>query len=124
MTNFEKHWCAIEEEAKHRRLHCAIKIVREGGECGLGKSCADCERESLEWLAEEYKEPEVDWTKVAVDTPILVSEGGEKWYNRYFAKCKSGSVYVWGYRATSWSIDDVDNVILWPYAKLAEEVEK
>lgn len=31
-----------------------------------------------EWLNSEYVEPPVDWSKVPVDTPILVRERGDK----------------------------------------------
>lgn len=45
----------------------------------LGVMCSDivCEQCRLichMWLEEEYKEPEVDWSKVAVDTPVLVRD--------------------------------------------------
>ena len=30
------------------------------------------------WLDEEYQEPEVDWSKVNVDDPILVSMDGNR----------------------------------------------
>lgn len=63
----------------------------------------------------------VDWSKVAVDTPILVSNDGKNWYNRYFSSFDGVDVMAWEYGATSWSVDDVDNeVYRWEYAKLAE----
>lgn len=63
----------------------------------------------------------VDWSKVAVDTPILVSNEGKNWYNRYFSSFDGVNVMAWEYGATSWSVDDVDNeVYRWEYAKLAE----
>nr|DAF78149.1 MAG TPA: Rho termination factor, N-terminal domain [Caudoviricetes sp.] len=62
----------------------------------------------------------VDWSKVKVDTPILVSGDGKTWYKRYFALFDKGKVFAWEYGATSWSIDSDDEVFLWNYAKLAE----
>ena len=63
----------------------------------------------------------VDWSKVAIDTPILVSIDGEKWYKRYFALFDRGDVLAWECGATSWSSDDADDeVYRWNYAKLAE----
>jgi hypothetical protein len=63
----------------------------------------------------------VDWSKVAIDTPILVSMNGTKWYKRYFALFDRGDVLAWEYGATSWSVDDADDeVYRWNYAKLAE----
>ena len=35
-------------------------------------SCSDCGRRQMLWFIEEYEEPEVDWSQVEVDTPILV----------------------------------------------------
>lgn len=63
----------------------------------------------------------VDWSKVKVDTPILVSDDGKTWYKRYFASFDKGDVLTWEYGATSWSVDDAENeVFRWNYAKLAE----
>ena len=49
--------------------------------------CTRCRMLQVMWLLEDYKEPEIDWSKVAVDTPILVrqTEDGE-WLRRHFAK--------------------------------------
>lgn len=74
-----------------------------------------------EWLNSEYVEPPVDWSKVPVDTPILVRYSGEEeWRKRYFAKYKDGKVFAWLDGATSWSITDINNVTYWEMAKLAE----
>ena len=43
--------------------------------------------------SEKNNQKEVDWTKVKVDTPILVKScEGETWKKRYFAKYKNGTV--------------------------------
>lgn len=63
----------------------------------------------------------VDWSKVAVDTPILVREmDGCPWKKRYFAFFDGRIVQAWKYGATSWSIVDKRDTISWPYAKLAQ----
>ena len=69
------------------------------------------------WLCEEYQEPAVDWSKVAVDTKVLVSDDGEEWYRRYFARYEEGTVYCWDGGATSWTTRITPH---WNYAKLAE----
>ena len=75
------------------------------------------------WLFEEYKEPEVDWSQVSVDTPILVRDyENEEWNRRYFAKYENGNIFVWMHGSTSWSTPDGKTAV-WPYAKLAE-IEK
>lgn len=44
----------------------------------------------------------VDWSKVAVDTPIIINHGS-KTLKRYFAGYAGGNVYYFGFGATSWS---------------------
>ena len=88
----------------------------------IDTSCTKCNLYRTIWLMEEYKEPEVDWSKVAVDTPILVrqNEDGE-WLRRHFAKYKNGNVYAWSDGQTSWA---GDRVTPWELAKLAESEEE
>ena len=74
------------------------------------------------WLDEEYTEPEVDWSKVAADTPILVRDrDGDAWRPRYFAKYENDQICTWGNGATSWSGDG--SMSCWNEAKLAEDEE-
>lgn len=87
-------------------------------------SCSD---DALKWLLTEYKEPkepEVDWSKVKVDTPILVKDTEEgEWRKRHFSGFKNGKVYAWCDGATSWTADGKYDVNSWKYAKLAESEE-
>lgn len=63
----------------------------------------------------------VDWSKVAVDTPILVKHCVEEtWEKRHFACFKNGYVYTWREGTTSWSVPDEQLITMWNYAKLAE----
>ena len=71
---------------------------------------------------EEYEEPETDWNKVEVNTPILVRDSKTgNWIKRHFAKFKDGKVHAWSLGGTSWSSDDEANG--WRYAKLAKREE-
>ena len=81
-------------------------------------SCDQCKMLQIIWLMEEYEEPEIDWSKVEVDTPILVksSEDGT-WRKRHFAKYRNGNVYAWSDGQTSWTAYDM---MVWKCAKLAE----
>ena len=89
--------------------------------------CADCIfnghcalEAKKQWLKQEHVE-QVDWSKVKVDTPILVRESEQNpWLKRYFAKFKGGKVYAWNSGITSWSIEDKIGMLCWKYAKLAE----
>lgn len=63
----------------------------------------------------------VDWSKVAVDTPIFVKDYKcDAWKKRYFAFYKDETVYAWANGATTWSAENDRNIIPWSYAKLAE----
>ena len=76
-----------------------------------------------EWLNSEYK-PKIDWSKVAVDTPILVRDSEEEaWRKRYFAKYENETVYAWKLGRTSWSTRRSDDINAWKIAKLAESEE-
>ena len=87
-------------------------------------SCVKCHLYRTIWLMEDYKEPEIDWSKVEVDTPILVKEYEEsKWSKKYFAKYEDGVVYAWNNGVTSWTAYDDKCVTSWQYAKLAESEE-
>lgn len=82
-------------------------------ECGLYKE---------EWANSEYVESLIDWSKVAVDTPILVRNNeNDKWRKRHFAKYEDKKVYAWSNGLTFWSIAYIDDMHYWKYAKLAEE---
>lgn len=85
---------------------------------------SNCRMQTYEWLVSEYKEPEedVDWSKVQIDTPILVKDyEHDGWNNRYFAKYENNKVYAFTNGATSWSKNDYINmdVTSWVYSKLA-----
>ena len=87
-----------------------------------GKGC--CSDEIEKWANSEYVEPPVDWSKVAVDTPILVRDSEkESWRKRYFAKYDNGKVYTWLVGATSWSAHR-RTIACWGMAKLAVSEEK
>lgn len=63
----------------------------------------------------------VDWSKVKVDTPVLVRDfEGAKWEKRYFAFFKNGRVNTWCGGTTSWSSENITGTISWRHAKLAE----
>ena len=63
----------------------------------------------------------VDWSKVKVDTPILVRElEGCPWRKRYFAFFDGRTVHAWKYGATSWSAEHDRNTHSWEQVKLAE----
>ena len=97
--------------------------LKKDDECD--HDCVRCLVLQMIWLLEDYKEPEVDWSKVEVDTPILVrysEDGDEEWIKRHFAKYENGKVYAWFDGCTSWSTEG--HMVIWNYAKLAESEEE
>ena len=89
----------------------------------VGIKCNDA---CKEWCKSEYEESPIDWSKVPVDTPILVRDSeNDEWIRRHFAKFKDGVVYAWDDGKTSWSLLSLDKVDWnWKYAKLAEDGDK
>ena len=80
----------------------------------------NCDEAIKEWCESEYIETPVDWSKVPVDTPILVrDEDEEKFKKRHFAKYANEKVYAWNMGTTSWTADE-NCVTTWNCAKLAE----
>ena len=130
MTNKEKYADEIIDIAVRSKL--ALKdgkpipcVSMKCSECGFFSPDHSCRFNACEWLDSEYAAPPVDWSKVAVDTPILVRDSEkESWRKRHFAKYENGIVYAWGNGATSWGAFSSDYLINWKMAKLAESEEK
>ncbi len=84
--------------------------------------CRKC-GQAIDWS--DDTEPEVDWSNVPIDTPILVKDSAtDKWARRYFAGVDgAGVVTAWNSGGTSWSRGETFPT-RWAYAKLAEVTEK
>ena len=89
--------------------------------CLFMNNCGKTEhkKEVIDWLNTEYQEPPVDWSKVPIDTPVLASCDGERWYRRYFAGVRDGKPETYDVGATSWSVDN-KRTCVWKFVKLAE----
>ena len=133
MTNKEKYGNEIIELAANTALFGlkngkpAICKEIKCEECDFyeSDSCKGSTYNFREWLNSEYVDPPVDWSKVAVDTPILVRDSEEAaWGKRHFAKYENGIVYAWSSGSTSWSVSASGNMVGWKFAKLAESEEK
>ena len=99
----------------------------ECDECYFYNYNEDCYDTRKEWCESEYKEPPINWSKIPVDTPILVKDiKNDEWRHRHFAKFEDGVVYAWRAGCTSWSKPyyDEDDYLSWNYAKLPEEGDK
>ena len=77
---------------------------------------------TIQQIADMDFEEVVDWSKVPVDTKILVKDTIErKWHKRYFAKYEDGVVYTWHNGCTSFTTEETTQ---WDCAKLYEEGEE
>jgi hypothetical protein len=95
------------------RLDEDLKIKRKGASEYDIMRVLDCDNNVI------WERREVDWSKISVDTKVLVrnSKYGE-WHRRYFAKYEDGWVYCFDNGANSWNSNEIS---LWKYCKLAEE---
>ena len=66
----------------------------------------------------------IDWSKIPVDTKVLVSSSGKDWYRRHFAEYKDGKVYCFNNGITSFTAQGSEfpsGKVSWEYVKLYEE---
>lgn len=129
MTNYEHYKDQI---SRITRLGVSFAKIK-GGDLDLCQNieCEDCEfndplvlcdEMTLAWADEECEEPEVDWSKVPVDTKIYVMTHLEgKRHPRYFAKYENGFIWAWNNGTTSFSAGNNGHYTCWKYAELAEE---
>lgn len=127
MTNYEHYKEQIERFARMGQKVAIKKDTNEIVSCvDIVSGCCDnclfggygnCAQKAMAWADAEYIEPNVNWYKVAVDTPIMVSSNNIDWYCRHFAKYENGLFYVWDDGRTSYTTDTKS---MWKYAKLAE----
>lgn len=125
-----------------------VKAIKDGDSCDFmiktvnpvysdGWECNDflCQRDECEaclklfafWLDEEYEEPpkpEVDWSKVPVDTLVRVRDGeDEEWLLRYFKGINENHLRrryeAWESGATSKTANG--EYLCWNYCELVED---
>ena len=132
MTNGEKYkdiiikYIKSDSEDNINNAYCDFiksNILSYYGLNCKGLDCHDCGTIQSVLFSEEYKEPEekVDWTKVAVDTPVLVRNvDGSDWRKRHFAKYQNGQIFTYNDGKTSWSTQRTTS---WKQGKLVDEAE-
>lgn len=121
MKNYEKY--ADEIKGYDGFNFCTdfiVPHVLKSDDCS--NNCSRCKMLQTIWLLGEYEEPKIDWSKIKIDTPILVrNDESDKWFKRYFAKYEGGKIYAWKAGRTSWT---EDCIVEWNYAKLSEDGEE
>ena len=106
----------------HRELYQELEYYDEDFKWSSNKKwdimeIYDCDNKLI------WKREEIDWSKIPVDTKVLVKNGENGgWNRRYFAGFINGEVTTFSNGMTSWSTSRSNNPILvsWKYAKLVE----
>ena len=83
----------------------------------------DCSDAFVKWANSEYKEREIDWNKVPIDTPIYVWDFCERDnIKRYFAGYdkENNTIITFDGGKTSWSSTTTTE---WSHAKIKEGVD-
>ena len=99
-------------------------------DCQLCPTITFCQENRKEWLEAEYVEPEIDWTKVPIDTKVLVRDYDTMdWTPRYFAGVnKDGERTAWVNGRTSFTVNPINDTdvhcFTWRYMKLYKEDKK
>lgn len=128
MTNYEKYKDEIDKIWKSGDIACftkngeikpCYKIVCPECEFNGEKGCSS---NPQKWLVSECKDPaeDVDWSKVPVDTPVLVKDFKDsEWKKRYFAGInENGEITAFCNGNTSWSDNEENSTVPWKYVKL------
>jgi hypothetical protein len=93
-------------------------------DCLFHRSTGDCycNKNAMKWLVAEYTEYKVDWSKIPIDTTVLVSDNEMYWYNSYFAGVdETGRPLVYPNGRTSWSNENYYKPLeQWNYTKLVK----
>lgn len=105
-TNYEHY---KDEIIKHCIAKKQCEFIRgtmfKTDDCSKYNTCSECREEAFKWLDEPYEEPviEIDWSKVPVDTPVIVEEGFDTYWNRYFYKYENDKIFTFDNGTTFWS---------------------
>lgn len=114
MKNREKYKNELMDVIKKDGRVCGFMIKHDVSQmfgkdmesfCGE-TDCQSCTTALQLWLDEEYEEPEVDWSKVPVDTLVRVRDyESDEWTLRYFKGLSSTpSAYPLGYDYEVWAL--------------------
>ena len=103
---------------------CACVDIDDCDKCKFTSTYdhSHCANRFATWLVSEYKGPaeDVDWSKVPVDTQVLVRDRDDQpWNRRYFAKYENGKFYVFAFGKNSWSDNGEMDINPWKNIKLA-----
>ena len=115
--------CSGDSIGMRNGVLCACNSIGNCIYCDFYGNKTICEIAIKDWANSEYKEREIDWSKVPVDTPVYVWENGDSdIYKRYFAGYdkKNNMIIAFDKGGTSWSSAITTK---WDNAKIKEGVD-
>ena len=102
---------------------CPCSSINSCDFCDFYDGKTTCEKVIKEWANSKYKEREIDWNKVPIDTPIYVWDFCERDnIKRYFAGYdkENNTIITFDGGKTSWSSTTTTK---WIHAKIKEGVD-
>lgn len=90
MKNYEKYKDFVIDNIKNS-VPCELAKKVYGTDKCFFRQCSECAEFVAKWLDEEYK-PNIDWSKVPVDTPVIVKERSGLERKRHFSRYKEGCI--------------------------------
>ena len=115
--------CSGDSIGMRNGILCSCDTINNCKHCDFYNEEILCEQIIKEWANSEYKEREIDWSKVPVDTPIYVwDDNDSKTYKRYFAGHNqiNNMIIAFDNGGTSWSSAITTK---WDNAKIKEGVD-
>ena len=105
---------------------CACNSIGDCIYCDFYGNKTICGIAIKEWANSEYKEREIDWNKVPIDTPIYVWDNCEDKSDkrkRYFAEYDTNNDKIIAFTGgqTSWTADQ--NIAVWDNAEIKEGID-
>ena len=98
--------CSGDGIGMRNSVPCPCSTIDKCAQCDFYRKYTPCEQVIKEWANSEYKEREIDWNKVPVDTPIYVWDNNDDiTYKRHFAGYNkvNNMIIAFDDGGTSWS---------------------
>lgn len=103
---------------------CSKNVCNDCLNCGENGRCKKDKEAIAKWMNEEYIDPaeRIDWSKVAIDTPILVrNDECNIWERGYFAGIGKDGIFVYPNGTTNFTQSSrEDKPVVYKHARLAK----
>ena len=103
---------------------CSKNVCNDCLNCGENGRCKKDKEAIAKWMNEEYIDPaeRIDWSKIAIDTPILVrNDECNIWERGYFAGIGKDGIFVYPNGTTNFTQSSrEDKPVVYKHARLAK----